>query len=151
MSLCGIGDTSVTMFSDRYDYFVPNVTDDYWFERTRSGGRGTSARCLDRCWASVVDGGPAFVRRWVGVQLLVKYALVHSLWRCPGTAPTWSRSWGFLGFTILCNNVTFWLSHSAYYIYLYYLHFGVTYKPKWAGYYCKHICIVIVICLYMSL
>ena len=50
----------MTLYSDRYDYFVPEVTDDcIWFERTQSSGRGTYARCLDRCWASVVVDGPA--------------------------------------------------------------------------------------------
>ena len=53
------------MYSDRCDSFVP--TDDYiWFGRTHFSRRETSARCLDRCWPSVVDGGPTLVRRREG-------------------------------------------------------------------------------------
>ena len=114
MSLRGIGVISVIMYSDRYDSFVPNVTDDYiWFERTQSSGREMSARCLDRCWAIVVVNGPALVRRWVGVPCLlggIHYVLVQC----------WSIVFGAF----------------------YYLHFGVTYKPKWAGYYIVNIFIL---------
>ena len=141
------------MYSERYDSFVPNATDEYiWFERTQYGGRGTSDPCLYRCWASVVDGVLALDRSWVtwvGVPCLLGWyplcvgsVLVHRLRRCPGTAPTLSSSWCLLGFTILCNhgnNVTFWLSCSACF---YYLHFGVTYKPKWAAYYIVNIFIL---------
>ena len=67
MSLRGIGVISVIMYSDRYDSFVPNVTDDYIW----SSGREMSARCLDRCWAIVVVDRPALVRRWVGVPCLL--------------------------------------------------------------------------------
>ena len=66
------------MNSDRYDYFVPNVTNDYiWFKRTQSSRRGTSARCSDRCWASVVNDGPAVVWRWLGVR--VCWEGIHSV------------------------------------------------------------------------
>ena len=61
--------------------------------------------------------------------------------RCPGTAPTLGRSWCLLGCTILCNNVDFWLFLSAY-MFFYYIHFGVTYKPKWAWYYIVNIFIL---------
>ena len=56
-----------------------------------------------------------------------------------GYAPTLGRSWCLLGFTILCNNVDFWLFRSAYMFFFYYIHFGVTFKPKWAGYYIVNI------------
>ena len=36
----------------------------------------------------------------------------------------------------------FWLFRSAYMFFFYYIHFGVTYKPKWAGYYFVNIFIL---------
>ena len=113
ISFCGIEVISVTMYrpSDRYDSFAPNVTDDYiWFERTQS----SPPVVLDRCWASVMDSGPALVWRWMGAPCLLRGYPLYRLRRCPGTAPTLGRSWCLLWFTILCNNVTFWLSRSAY-------------------------------------
>ena len=96
-----------------------------------------------------MDGGPALVRRWAGVPCLlggyplcVGSVLVHVFGAVPGTAPTSGRSWCLLGFTILCNNVDFWLFRSAYMFFFYYIHFGVTYKPKWAGYYIVNIFIL---------
>ena len=141
------------MYSDRYDSFVPNVTDDYiWFERTQSSG--TSARCLDRCWASVVDGGPALVRFWAGVPFLlggyplsVGSVLVHVF----GAVPPLPRHWvdpdvcWNLQYCVIMLLFGCLVQHTIFSLHT----FGVTYKPKWAGYYiyCKNIYIVIVIIL----
>ena len=95
-----------------------------------------------------MEGGPALARRWAGVPCLLGgyplcwFSVGPCLRRCPGTAPTLGRSWCLLGFTILCNNVDFWLFRSAYMFFFYYIHFGVTYKPKWAGYYIVNIFIL---------
>ena len=75
------------------------------------------------------------------VSTLCWFSVGPCLRRCPGTAPTLGRSWCLLGFTILCNNVDFWLFRSAY-VFFYYIHFGVAYKPKWAGYYIVNIFIL---------
>ena len=82
---------------------------------------------------------PVFAGR---VSTLCWFSVGPCLRRCPGTAPTLGRSWCLLGFTILCNNVDFWLFRSAYMFFFYYIHFGVTYKPKWAGYYIVNIFIL---------
>ena len=116
--------------------FVHNVTDDYiWFKQTQFSGRVTSARCFDRCWASVVDGGPALVRRWAGVPcLLGRYpicvgsVLVHVFGAVPALPQRWadpSVCWDLqycvkiLLFGCLVQHVFF-----------YPIHFGVIYKPK---------------------
>ena len=93
-------------------------------------------------WAGI---GPAL--GWCPVfagreSTLCWFSVGPCLRRCPGTAPTLGRSWCLLGFTILCNNVDFWLFRSAYMFFFYYIHFGVTYKPKWAGYYIVNIFIL---------
>ena len=100
-------------------------------------------------WASIgpaLGWCPVFAGR---VSTLCWFSVGPCLRRCPGTAPTLGRSWCLLGFTILCNNVDFWLFRSAYmffffttYFFFYYIHFGVTYKPKWAGYYIVNIFIL---------
>ena len=93
-------------------------------------------------WASIgpaLGWCPVFAGR---VSTLCWFSVGPCLRRCPGTAPTLGRSWCLLGFTILCNNVDFWLFRSAYMFFFYYIHIGVTYKPKWVLY-CKHIYIVI--------
>ena len=92
-------------------------------------------------WASIgtsLGWCPVFAGR---VSTLCWFSVGPCLRRCPGTATTLGRSWCLLGFTILCNNVDFGLFRSAY-IFFYYIHFGVTYKPKWAGYYIVNISIL---------
>ena len=91
-------------------------------------------------WASIgpaLGWCPVFAGR---VSTLCWFSVGPCPRRCPGTAPTLGRSWCLLGFTILCNNVDFWLFRSAYMFFFYYIHLGVTYN--WALY-CKHIYIVI--------
>ena len=94
-------------------------------------------------WASIgpaLGWCPVFAGR---VSTLCWFSVGPCLRRCPGTAPTLGRSWCLLGFTILCNNVDFWLFRSAYmFFFFYHIHFGVTYKPKWAGYYIVNIFIL---------
>ena len=65
-------------------------------------------------WASIgpaLGWCPVFAGR---VSTLCWFSVGPCLRRCPGTAPTLGRSWCLLGFTILCNNVDFWLFRSAY-------------------------------------
>ena len=131
MSLCGIRVISVTMYSDRYDSFVPNVTDDYiWFKQTQSGGHGTSTRC----WARVVEDGPALVRRWVGVPCLLRgyllcvdSVLVHRL-----------QHWD-LQYCVIILLFGCFVQHICFLLLTCDL---VTYKPKWAGYYIVNIFIL---------
>ena len=118
--MCGIGVISVTMYSDRYDSFVPNVTDIFGSSEhspagadvrpvfgpmlgPRGGRWASTGPALD--WFSVFAG-------WVST--LCWFSVGPCLRRCPGTAPTLGRSWYLLGSTILCNNVDFWLFRSAY-------------------------------------
>ena len=56
----------------------------------------TVQRCLDRCWASVMDGGPALVRRWAdvpcllgGYPLCVGSVLVHVFGAVPALPQHW--------------------------------------------------------------
>ena len=98
-------------------------------------------------WASVVDGGPALVRRWAGVPCLlggyplcVGSVLVHVFGAVPALPQHWvdpGVCWDLQYCVIM---LIFAVSFSIY-VFFYYIHFGVTYKPKWAGYYeyCKHI------------
>ena len=73
-------------------------------------------------WVSIgpaVGWCPVFAGR---VSTLCWFSVGPCLRRCPGTAPTLGRYWCLLGFTILCNNVDFWLFRSAYmFLFLFFL------------------------------
>ena len=71
---------------------------------------------LDQCWFEVgpVSSTVDHHHTNIGPMYRVSWDVGPCLRRCPGTAPTLGRSWCLLAFTILCNNVTFWLSRSAY-------------------------------------
>ena len=62
----------------------------------------------------VGEGGAQWNTGARGISTLCWFNVGPCLRRCPGTAPTLGRSWCLLGFTILCNNVDFWLFRSAY-------------------------------------
>ena len=101
----------------------------------------SSARCLDRCWASVVDGGPALVQRWAGVPCLlggyplcVGSVLVHVFGAVPALPQHWVDP-GVCWDLQYCVIMLIFGCFVQHFCFFYYIHFGVTYKPKWAGYY----------------
>ena len=110
------------MYSDRYDSFVPNVTGIFGSSEHSPAVFGPMLGQRNRRWASIgpaLGWCPVFAGR---VSTLCWFSVGPCLRRCPGTAPTLGRSWCLLGFTILCNNVDFWLFRSAYMFFFYYIH-----------------------------
>ena len=112
------------MYSDRYDSFVPNVTDIFGSSEHSPAGAGrppgvwTDVGQRSGRWSSIgpaLGWCPVFAGR---VSTLCWFSVGPCLRRRPGTAPTLGRSLCLLGFTILCNNVDFWRFRSAYMFFL---------------------------------